>query len=149
MPQEVGSREAVIQMSVLHEAAFPIERLSTCSSLESQCILHLGSKYPKADKVIIPDLFVSFVSQRPKPNPYYELVKSQSETWMMEYDIPILSSIKRLIIEAYVIGVRMSIRSMYGQTFHTLRQFGQQRLARKSFGPLWIGATGKCCSSSR
>ena len=36
--------------------------------------------------VIIPDLFVSFVSQKPKPNPYYEVIKKESEAWMKQYE---------------------------------------------------------------
>ena len=38
--------------------------------------------------VIIPDLFVLFVSQRPKPNPYYEVIKKESEAWMKQYETP-------------------------------------------------------------
>ena len=34
----------------------------------------------------MPDLFVSFISQRPKPNPYYEVIKEESETWMKQYE---------------------------------------------------------------
>ena len=41
----------------------------------------------EAEKIVIPDLFVSFVSQRPKPNPYYETVKKDSEAWMKEYEL--------------------------------------------------------------
>ena len=36
-------------------------------------------------KVVIPDLFVSFVAQRPNPNPYYEVIKKESEAWMKQY----------------------------------------------------------------
>lgn len=36
--------------------------------------------------VKIPDLFVSFVSQRPKLNPYYEVTKKDSEGWMKQYE---------------------------------------------------------------
>ena len=38
-------------------------------------------------RVIIPDLFVSFVSQRPKISPYYEVIKKESESWMKQYEI--------------------------------------------------------------
>lgn len=42
-----------------------------------------GSTKPSgADMIMIPDLFVSFVAQRPKLNPYYEEVKGASEAWM-------------------------------------------------------------------
>lgn len=37
-------------------------------------------------RVKIPDLFVSFLSQRPKPNPYYEVTKKESERWMKQYE---------------------------------------------------------------
>lgn len=36
--------------------------------------------------VKLPDLFVSFVSQRPKPNPDYEVIKKESEAWMKQYE---------------------------------------------------------------
>ena len=35
---------------------------------------------------MIPDLFVSFVSQKPIPNPYYEVIKKESEAWMKQYE---------------------------------------------------------------
>ena len=34
------------------------------------------------DIVIIPDLFVSFMSLQPQPNPHYEKVKADSEKWI-------------------------------------------------------------------
>lgn len=37
-------------------------------------------------RVKIPDLFVSFVSQRPRLNPYYEVMKNESEEWMKQYE---------------------------------------------------------------
>ena len=37
------------------------------------------------DTVVIPDLFVSFVAQRPKPNPFHEEIKKESIAWMMRY----------------------------------------------------------------
>lgn len=40
----------------------------------------------EAKKVMIPDLFASFVSQRPQPNPYYEAMKKESEEWMKQYE---------------------------------------------------------------
>lgn len=41
----------------------------------------------EAEWVTIPDLFVSFVSQSPKSNLFYEEVKTQSEEWMNGYAI--------------------------------------------------------------
>ena len=41
---------------------------------------------PEVKRVIIPDLFVSFISQRPKLNPYYEVIKKESEEWMKQYE---------------------------------------------------------------
>ena len=43
-------------------------------------------RQPELNRVIIPDLFVSFISQRPKLNPYYEVIKKESEAWMKQYE---------------------------------------------------------------
>ena len=37
-----------------------------------------------AEKVFIPDMFVSFVSQKLRLNQHYEVLKLESETWMKE-----------------------------------------------------------------
>lgn len=36
----------------------------------------------EAEKVFIPDMFVSFVSQKPKLNVHYEGMKLESEAWL-------------------------------------------------------------------
>ena len=38
----------------------------------------------EAGKAFIPDMFVSFISQKPTPNPYYEVVKPEYESWMKQ-----------------------------------------------------------------
>ena len=46
---------------------------------------HASSPPPvDAEKVILPDLFVSFLSQKTRLNPNYELVKLESEAWMKQ-----------------------------------------------------------------
>ena len=46
---------------------------------------HSTSVPPReAEKIFIPDLFVSFVSQKPTLNPYYEVVKQEYESWMKQ-----------------------------------------------------------------
>ena len=68
--------------SAISNAPIAVEHLGVHpSSARSQ----RGLEVPKLQKVIIPDLFVSFIAQRPKPNPYYEKVKKASEEWMMGY----------------------------------------------------------------
>ena len=49
------------------------------------CTEHLP-RQTELKTVVIPDLFVSFVAQRPKPNPYYEVIKKESEAWMKQYE---------------------------------------------------------------
>lgn len=36
----------------------------------------------KTEKAFIPDMFVSFASQKPKLNVYYEVMRRESETWL-------------------------------------------------------------------
>lgn len=43
---------------------------------------HSSEKNSAASTVTIPDLFVSFVSQKPSINPFYEVAKSESEAWI-------------------------------------------------------------------
>ena len=50
------------------------------------CRTDQSSRQPELKRVIIPDLFVSFISQRPKLNPYYEVIKKESEAWMKQYE---------------------------------------------------------------
>ncbi|KAI9876454.1 MAG: hypothetical protein M1830_006473 [Pleopsidium flavum] len=49
--------------------------------------------------VTIPDLFVSFVAQKPQLNPHYERIKAESEAWMVKmcgYDEEDLKRYKRV-----------------------------------------------------
>lgn len=39
-------------------------------------------------KITIPDMFVSFMAQKPVVNPHYEQVKAESEAWIAEYIFP-------------------------------------------------------------
>ena len=48
--------------------------------------INQSARQPELKRVIIPDLFVSFISQRPKLNPYYEVIKKESEAWMKQYE---------------------------------------------------------------
>lgn len=38
--------------------------------------------------IVLPDLFVSFLSKLPRINPYYEVTKVDSERWIAEYVFP-------------------------------------------------------------
>ena len=51
-----------------------------------KCRTDQNPRQSELKKVIIPDLFVSFISQRPKLNPYYEAKKKESEAWMKQYE---------------------------------------------------------------
>lgn len=44
---------------------------------------HEPYKQSLPDPVVIPDLFVSFVAQKPQLNPHYERTKAESEAWMV------------------------------------------------------------------
>ncbi|KAK2752859.1 hypothetical protein FQN54_008012 [Arachnomyces sp. PD_36] len=67
--------------SVQNSAFHPFADLETfVPSQRSYGLEKISS--PTFAKVFIPDLFVSFVAQRPQPNPYYEEVKRESEEWM-------------------------------------------------------------------
>jgi hypothetical protein len=79
--------------SVINSISFPLADLGTGPQDKNQCSLEPYS-FSIPNKVIIPDLFVSFVAQRPKPNPHYEEVKKQSEEWMKRY----VSTKKGLVI---------------------------------------------------
>lgn len=62
--------------------SLPAEELDSDSGLEER---HTASAPPcHSDKVFIPDMFVSFVSQKPRSNPYYDIVKLKSEEWMKQ-----------------------------------------------------------------
>lgn len=125
--------------SVINNVAFPIMDIGISPS--NNCDSKPYSS--DANKVIIPDLFVSFISQRPKPNRYYEEVKGQSKEWMKEYVKRCFWSSLRLNLTGCVIGMSVSTESIGGQISHTLLLYGQRRLARRSSELLSIGATGR------
>ncbi len=52
------------------------------SGLEHQ--ITVSSPYYVVEKAFIPDMFVSFVSQKPKLNPHYEIVRLESEAWLKQ-----------------------------------------------------------------
>ena len=54
--------------------------------MQGPCRTHQPPQQREITKVVLPDLFVSFVSQKPKINPYYELVKQESLAWMKKYN---------------------------------------------------------------
>lgn len=39
--------------------------------------------------VMLPDLFVSFLSRKPQLNPHYEKVRAESEAWISKYITPL------------------------------------------------------------
>ena len=61
-------------------------REASSMPFNEKCRTDQSSRKPELKRVIIPDLFVSFISQRPKLNPYYEVIKKESEEWMKQYE---------------------------------------------------------------
>ena len=55
-------------------------------AVPEMCRTDQPSQRREVKRVVIPDLFVSFISQRPKLNPYYKVVKKESEEWMKQYE---------------------------------------------------------------
>lgn len=39
--------------------------------------------------VLLPDMFVSFLAQKPRVNPHYATIKAESEAWMERFVSPI------------------------------------------------------------
>ena len=39
--------------------------------------------------VLLPDMFVSFLAQKPRVNPHYATIKTESEAWMERFVSPI------------------------------------------------------------
>ena len=84
---------AAIQTSVMPVAGFPREAadilqhgVGAYGALDSAEQERLRQRDTLSlQRVVIPDLFVSFMAQTPKPNPYYDVVKKESETWMKKY----------------------------------------------------------------
>lgn len=68
-----------------HEAvSLPFQQpLSPSLPEKGRCKEQSQQEY-EIEKVIIPDLFVSFIAQRPNPNQHYEEVKKESVAWMKQ-----------------------------------------------------------------
>lgn len=47
---------------------------------KSKC--YPGQSQTPTNQVVMPDLFVSFASQKPRMNPFYECIKFESEAWI-------------------------------------------------------------------
>ena len=62
------------------------QREAERAAVPETCRTDQPPRQREVKRVVIPDLFVSFVSQRPKLNPYYEVVKKESEAWMKQYE---------------------------------------------------------------
>ena len=52
-------------------------------------------------KVMLPDLFVSFLSRKPQLNPYYESIREESEAWVSKSVTP--SDCLRVPFNAHII----------------------------------------------
>ena len=61
-------------------------REASSMPFNEKCRTDQSPRQPEQKRVVIPDLFVSFVSQRPKLNPNYEVTKKESEAWMKQYE---------------------------------------------------------------
>ena len=52
-------------------------------------------------EVVLPDLFVSFLSRKPQLNPYYESIREESEAWVSKSVTP--SDCLRVPFNAHII----------------------------------------------
>lgn len=96
---------SVLQADVLSGREVSFEELPTAdhpSYLQQEAekstateIYRTRPRQSELRSVVIPDLFVSFISQKPKPNPYYEVIKKESEAWMKQYKTSVISIIVR------------------------------------------------------
>ena len=73
-------------MSSIKNTDVMSDRGSSCKPFNEKSRTDQSPRQPELNRVKIPDLFVSFVSQRPKLNPYYEVMKKESEAWMKQYE---------------------------------------------------------------
>lgn len=76
------------------------------------------------DHVTIPDMFVSFLAQKPQINPHYDRVKGESEAWIAELVIPqsiypLDSTRNKRITADYAITLRRTTRNMSRRTSPT------------------------------
>ncbi len=83
---ELGQNEeksASLQQQQPGLASIPAKDASDLESgLEHQTTL--SSPHYTVEKAFIPDMFVSFVSQKPRLNPHYEVVRLESEAWLKQ-----------------------------------------------------------------
>ena len=70
------------------QAADPPQQEAEKPATTEICHTDQPPQQSELKRVVIPDLFVSFISQGPKPNPYYEVIKKESEAWMKQYETP-------------------------------------------------------------
>ena len=92
--------------------------------------------------VTMPDMFVSFLSQKPHINPHYEKVKRESEAWIAEYVVSIVSTRRCKVKEKgtdFAIILKRITRNISGRTFPTSYRFLPERLNPKNYEPFVTG----------
>ena len=141
-----------IACSELQTAGQPIhlQREAEKPAATEMCHTNQPPLESEMKKVVIPDLFISFVSQRPRVNPHYEVMKKESEAWMKRYETQHYLSLhenkrprwRLKSVSGFAVGLKKSTSSISVLTFLTSQPYGQRRLAQMSFGPSAIGRIG-------
>lgn len=55
--------------------------------------MHKEDAFQARIPVLLPDMFVSFLAQKPRVNPHYERLRKESEEWINRFDPPFASSL--------------------------------------------------------
>ena len=115
----------------------------TISAIAQSAPVQQGELIPSEheEKVLLPDLFISFQAEELPLHAKYQEVKKESESWIAEYVVrnEIVDQQANVSDAVYAITTSQATRNMLQQTFHTLQQCGRKMRNLKGFEP---SATG-------
>lgn len=60
--------------------------------------MHKEDAFQDRIPVLLPDMFVSFLAQKPRVNPHYERVRKESEEWINRFDPPFAGSYPQIFL---------------------------------------------------
>jgi hypothetical protein len=94
-------------------------------------------------EVILPDMFVLFLSQPPRVNPGYDRVRKASEAWISRYSTSVFINLSELTnLQGNATSICGNGRSCPGRTFRTFAQSPSRMPGMKNCGLYVTGEIG-------
>ncbi len=97
---------------------------------------------PSRIPVLLPDMFVSFLAQKPRVNPHYEKVKKESEVWINRSVRYRPDCSERWQVQQVQLWWADEEENMWNRLFVLLLSFGSRGRTRRAPDAVWLGKLG-------